>query len=408
MNENTRERIRELGDRGKAILNKAALEGRSANAAENLEVARLLKQIDDLKKNGDTYDLGVQIGAESSETAVDPNYTGRGGAPGDAFVKSEGYRKIKDSGSRGARWSSGPVEIPFRQKATLLEGELGAAGTGGALVPIDTRPGVAPQLLEPPAVADLFASAPTVSNKVRVIVESVAANAAEVVPEAGEKPESTLEFSETDEKVVKIATLIVVSDEMLADAPALSSYLNSRLSMFIRVKEEEELLHGAGGDNLLGLEPRIPEANRFVVSTADTPNAADHIYEAIAVAERSHLPADGIIVHPDDWADLRLLKDDTLNYIGGSPFSNTGSNPGDSLWGRRVLVTTSCIPGTAVVGSFRLGATIFRRGGLVVEASNSHAELFASDETAIRAEVRLALNVVRPSAFSIADLGGAS
>ena len=406
MNENTRERIRELGDRGKAILNKAALEGRSANAAENLEVARLLKQIDDLKRNGDIHEMGVQIGAESGETAVDPNYASSTGAPGNVFVRSPGYKAIRDPAGRASNWSSGRVEV--RGKATLLEGELGNAGTGGALVQTDVRPGVVPTLFQPPTVTDLFTSAPTTSNKVRVVIESTATSGAAVVPEGGEKPETTLEFDETDEPVKKIATLITVSDELLSDAPALAAYLNSRLSLFIRTKEEEELLHGAGGDNLLGLEPRIPADNKFVVSSADTPNSADHIYEAIATAERSHLPSDGIIIHPDDWADLRLLKDDNLNYIGGSPFANTGSNPGESLWGRRVVVTTSCIPGTAVVGAFGLGATIFRNGGLVVEASNSHAELFASDETAIRAEVRLALNVVRPSAFSIADLGGAS
>jgi HK97 family phage major capsid protein len=405
MNTHALQRAEELASQGKAILDRSELEGRGRTPDEDFEVARVIRQLKELRAGAAIDEMGRQIGVEGS-TLNDP--VGLGRAPGDVFTQSPGYKRIADPASRASNWSSGRVEVPYRAKATLLEGELGDPGTGGALVQSDVRPGVVPTLFQPPTAVDLFESAPTSSNKVRVIIESVATSGAAVVPEAGEKPPSELEFDEIDEKVVKIATLITVSDELLSDAPALASYLNSRLSLFIRVKEEEEILHGAGGDNLLGLEPRIPAENKFVTSDADTPNSADHIYEAISVAERSHLPSDGVIVHPDDWAALRLLKDEDKNYIGGSPFSNTGSNPTESLWRRRVVVTTSCIPGTAVVGSFGLGATIFRRGGLVVEASNSHAELFASDETAIRAEVRLALNVVRPSSFSIADLGYAS
>jgi HK97 family phage major capsid protein len=153
---------------------------------------------------------------------------------------------------------------------------------------------------------------------------------------------------------------------------------------------------------------RVPVENRFVVSNADTPNSADHIYEAIATAERAFLPADTVVIHPEDWADLRLMKDDNLNYIGGSPFSNTGSNPGESLWGRRVVVTTAITPGTALVGAFGTAAQVFRRGGLTVEATNSHDDWFKTDMVAIRAEIRVGLNVIRPASFSIADLGGAS
>jgi HK97 family phage major capsid protein len=67
----------------------------------------------------------------------------------------------------------------------------------------------------------------------------------------------------------------------------------------------------------------------------------------------------------------------------------------------RVHVTSAVGAGTAIVGAFRQAASIFRRGGVTVEASNSHDDWFVLNKTAIRAEARLALCVFRPSAFVV-------
>jgi HK97 family phage major capsid protein len=65
----------------------------------------------------------------------------------------------------------------------------------------------------------------------------------------------------------------------------------------------------------------------------------------------------------------------------------------------RVVVSSNITVGTALVGAFREGAAVFRKGALRVEASNSHGTWFQSNITALRAEERLALAVYRPSAF---------
>jgi HK97 family phage major capsid protein len=56
--------------------------------------------------------------------------------------------------------------------------------------------------------------------------------------------------------------------------------------------------------------------------------------------------------------------------------------------------------GTALVGSFGQAAHIWRRGGVSVEATNSHSDLFVKDITMLRAEERLGLGVYRPAAFT--------
>jgi HK97 family phage major capsid protein len=411
------------GEEAAAVIDLAAKEDRDRTDDENAEIAQHQKAIKVIRENYDELKSqlaveneillrGRQIGVkdEEAKTNGQPEQP-RAKSLGEQFTESEGYKRLKSNGFKGNSWSTGTMELDA--KATLLEGDNsfltgGTPGTGAPLVPLDQRSGLLPILFERLTVADLFASGTTASNAVNYVVESVATNAADVVAEGGTKPESTLEFENVQEAVKKIATFLTVSDEMLEDAPAIQSYINARLSLFVRIAEEEQLLHGQGGSNFLGLEPRIPAANKFVTSDADAPNAADHIYEAITVVRNSFLEPDGIIIHPDDWAALRLLKDTTENYIGGSPFSNTGSNPGESLWGKRVVVTQSCIPSQAVVGAFGTAAQVFRRGGLSVEATNSHSTNFATNLTAIRAEQREVLCVYRPEAFAIADLGGAS
>ena len=57
--------------------------------------------------------------------------------------------------------------------------------------------------------------------------------------------------------------------------------------------------------------------------------------------------------------------------------------------------------GTALVGSFTQGGQVFRRGGVTVEISNSHGDLFLSGQVAVRAEERLGLAVYRPAAFTV-------
>ena len=54
--------------------------------------------------------------------------------------------------------------------------------------------------------------------------------------------------------------------------------------------------------------------------------------------------------------------------------------------------------GTALVGS-SAAAQVWNRGGLSVEATNSHATNFVLNLTAIRAERRLGLTVLRPGAL---------
>lgn len=323
---------------------------------------------------------------------------------GEQFVESDGYQKLSAKGFTG-KFSTGEIALDT-YAATLLEGTPASPGAGGAAVPTDRRPGILPILFERLTVADLLASGTTNSNNIEYVEETVAdGSAVDTVAEGADKPEVELELELTDTPVRKIAAFLPVSDEMLEDAAQIRSYLDARLALFVKIEEEDQLLNKTGtGTNLNGLLNQVPGANQDVFATVSDANGADHIFAAITVARESFLEPDGIVVNSDDWADMRLLKDANGNYIAGSPFSNGIGEPAETLWNKRVVVTSKMPAGTALVGSFQLGAQVFRRGGLTVEASNSHADFFKKNLTAIRAEERLALAVYRPQAFATADV----
>jgi HK97 family phage major capsid protein len=188
---------------------------------------------------------------------------------------------------------------------------------------------------------------------------------------------------------------------MLEDIPALRSYLDGRLRLFIQHAEEDQLLNGSGAaPDLSGILDRDIQTGTQA-SLGDT--ALDAVHSAItAIRANSHMEPDGFVVHPSDWEIFRLAKDQNDQYYGGGPFTGAYGNggiAGNSLWGLPAVVTAAIAEGTVLVGAFRSAAQIFRKGGLTVEASNSHEDFFRRNLTAIRAEERLALAVYRPDAF---------
>ena len=131
---------------------------------------------------------------------------------------------------------------------------------------------------------------------------------------------------------------------------------------------------------------------------------ADALFRAITkVSTATGLTADGILISPADYQKLRLSKDSNGQYFGGGFFSGQYGQGGvqeqPPLWGLRTVVSPAVSVGTAVVGAFTQGATVYRKGGVRVESTNSHASDFTSNLVTIRAEERLALAVRKPAAF---------
>jgi len=283
--------------------------------------------------------------------------------------------------------------------AVLSEGSDAAdnitSGPGGSLPQPDVRPGIQAPGFQRLTVADLLASGSTSSNVVRYLRESATTNGAGSVHEGASKPASAFTFEAVSDQVVKIATFLPISEEMLEDVPQLRSYLDTRLRQLVGIEEEDELLNGTGaGDDINGLLNRVTQS-------IDKANYAN-LFDAIAAARMlvqtvGFAEPDGIIINPHDAFDLDVAKAvaGTGAYFSGGPYSQAADTP----WGLRMVRTTAIAPGSVLVGAFGTQAQVFRRGGLSVDASNSHSDYFRRNLVAIRAEERLALAVYRINAF---------
>jgi HK97 family phage major capsid protein len=226
-----------------AILAKAADQGRELTSTERQTVRSGIARADNLKSLHELDEFSRSIGV--------PTAVGSYNGPGDVFVNSPGYKRIQDSAARGQTWSTGAVDVSGAMfKGTLLESN--SDGPGGGPVPAYYVPGIAPKLLEYAGLADFFGSSETPGSQVRYVVEGTATSGAAGVAEAGVKPESTIDLGKVVEPVKKLATVLPVSGEMLEDAPAIQAYLNGRLTFFVGIEEERQLLRGAGATTSSG------------------------------------------------------------------------------------------------------------------------------------------------------------
>jgi len=386
------------------ILDRAETEGRELTDSEMRRYDSLITRA---KQRGaidrELRDLGGG-GNVMTDPRADVGFAGDG--PGDLFIRSAGWKSISDPAHRPQQWTTGPVDVGFQTKAgTVLES---GQGSGWIATP-QVIPGVVSKLFEQLGVADLFAQAQTSAPSVRYVIEGTAVSGAAGVAEGGTKPPSDLTYSTVDEPVKKVATVLTVSDELTEDAPSIQAYLNSQLSLFVTIEEERQLLRGSGTNELVGLFNRSG-INQYTKAAADD-NAVALLKVLNNTRGSAFLEPDAIIMHPANWLSTRLLRDGAGGtagqFYGGGPFSAAygGQSPMagafvDTLWNKPVVLSTIVGPGTALVGSFRQAAQIYRRGGRTVEASNSHANYFQQDLVMLRAESREALCVYRPPAFT--------
>ncbi len=404
-----------------ANMEKAEAEGRAQTDDEKAGVEKMLAEARDIRAQIDRKKGDAAIAAELDRLTAGMSVTtpgngsggsnGNGGAPtnalvaagphkslGQQWVESEGFEFFKRGGKRLGAWASPTIELAYLPQSGIYAATLTEAGGGAALMQPDRRPGIQELLFRRLVVADLIASGTTESTTISYVQETGFTNAADTVAEGGTKPESALTFAAVTDTVRKIAHWLPVTEEMLEDAGQIRSYIDARLRLGVELVEEDQLLQGSGvAPDILGIRNRTGISTAVVRDDAGGESNADAIYRQIAaIATGALIQPDGIVMNPTNWSTIELMKDDSGAYMAGGPFA---ARVGLTLWGLRVVATPAIAAGTATVGAWASSAQAFRRGGMRVEASNSHSDFFIKNLVAIRAEERLALAVYRPAAF---------
>lgn len=350
---------------------KAALEEQSKKGEETIARMQALEQL--------CATLQTNVGLRAPQKSL-----------GEQFTADEKVKAWLEGGA-GAKG-----RVSFRTKA-ITSLTSGDGNAGEIIVPyrdptIYRNPG---RLL---TIRDLLSEGRTVSNAIDFVQETGFTNNAAAVAEGAQKPESSLEFTLQSSPVRTLAHWVIASTQVLADVPALQSYIDTRLRYGLALAEEDQLLAGDGtGQNLLGI---IPQATAFDTSrkrVGDT--RIDIIRRAMTQVRISNYRADGIVLHPSDWEEIELTKSTTQEYIWANPRGLVAP----TLWGLPVIDTTAVDEGEFLVANFKLSTQIWDRQDAQVDISTEDRDNFIKNMVTIRAEERLALCVYRPEAVIYGD-----
>lgn len=411
--ETLRAQVNSVWTQMEAIYAPARAENRALTDEERTQYDALEPQLSTARA-----DLARAEAHERHRAAGSAAAPGTGGDPvgGDepARARNLGQHFINSASEQLAAVNTGSrfsVAAPaFTNAATdtgVTGGETGSLGA--VLTQVDQT--IVEGFRRPLVIADLLAAGTLQGQAITYFVEGAMQGDFSTVGENGKKPQMNfINPTPVTDALKKIAGYIKESDEMITDLPFLVSAINTRLLYRLGLFEENQVLDGDGtGTNLRGLLRRSGVQTLGATTDAKAGNP-DLLFQArTSVSTATGFEADGIVINPTDYQALRLAKDANQQYYGGGFFSGqygVGGVPVDPpLWGLRTVVTPAIPAGTVAVGAFQPAATLYRKGGVRVEATNSNEDDFVNNRVTIRAEERVALAVRVPSAICKVTLG---
>lgn len=341
-----------------------------------------------------------------SEVTPLPEGSQKGLTLGDLFVGSDAYKgfKTRYAGSDGVIPHSvkGIQSSPFQADVKdLVTG--GSATSAGAAVRNDMYAPITDLIGQRElTVADIVTNGSTTSDTVEYVRVTGKTNNASPVVEAsaasgtwGQKPESALTLEVVSTTVKTIAHWMPMTKRAASDAPQVRTLVDNFLRYGLDEELEDQMLTGSGtGENFTGI---LNTSGILTVGSAGTD--LDAIVDAIrAVRVTGRRRPTAVVMHPNDWfsTSFLLAKDTAGNYLVGDPRASVDQL--NQLWGLRVVVTEAMTENTALVGDFRQ-SVLWRREGISLAVSDSHADYFTRNLLAILAELRAAFGVLDPQGF---------
>ena len=206
-------------------------------------------------------------------------------------------------------------------------------------------------------------------------------------------PQSTMTIAGAQAPVRTIGHYEVAHRNVLADEPQLRGVIDNELLYGLRLTEDDQILNGNGsGTNLTG----IINTSGISTQALGSDTRIDAVRKGITKIMLAYYEPTGIVIHPNDWEAIETQKDGDNNYMLAV---NAAVGADARLWRLPVVETSAVTEGTAVIGSFGIGATLYDRMEGSIRISENHSDFFVRNAIAILAEERIALAVKRPESF---------
>jgi hypothetical protein len=289
---------------------------------------------------------------------------------GDLFTRSAAFTEYPGAGT------SRPIDVPFdlENRAAIGIGTYPAAG-------------LPPYVWTPPAytysspLLDVVGKVSTSANAVSYVKWTPNPQvAASVVAEGALKPEAAMTATASSVALVTWAHWKEITRQALEDIPQIRSIVEGRLRQGL-VKAIEDSIAA----NLIA-------ATLPAVAAPAGSNLLTAIRMGIGTVQAAgYSNPNAVLLNPADYATLDVF---VMVNANGTPQSQ------GSYWGLRPIASTSVPAGTAWVGDFSAGVTLFTRGTAQVYLSDSHADNFIRNVLLLLAETRGLAVVGEPAAIA--------
>lgn len=363
---------------------------------ENLTKARgLREQIETMEGQKEMADWAQE--APAPEVMIESKSVAS--SVGQAFIDSAEFKSL--DGGRGGY----TMHIPFNVKGDLggyYQKDMYTTLPSGTPSQFGTpqRDAIVDRAHRTSRIRDLFNVQQTSTNLIEYFRVTGFTNNSATVSERSGTPEaftsmaqSSLTVAGTQAPVRTIGHYEVAHRNTLDDEAALRGIIDNELLYGLRLTEDDQILNGDGtGTNLTG----ITQTSGINTQALGTDTRTDAVRKGITKVLLAYYEPTGIIVHPNDWETIELQKDANNNYMMAASIA-VGAEA--RMWRMPVVESSAITEGTALVGAFGLGATLYDRMEGSVRVSEQHSDYFVRNAVAILAEERIALAVKRPESF---------
>lgn len=213
--------------------------------------------------------------------------------------------------------------------------------------------------------------------------------------QATDKPETSLPTELLSATIATIAVTLPMSEQVLADSPALGMFVQSRLTYAALKKLESEIIAGAGGTGeISGL---LTKGTAFTQSS--NASEADAIGEAVAHLQGLGWMAGAVLLHPSTFQNIRAEKSATSGEYLAAGWATPAA---PSMWNVPVVLCPNMAQSKAIILD-PAQCVLLDRQSASFEFGRVNNQ-FVQNMVTARAELRAGLMVSSPSAVQIVTL----
>lgn len=277
-------------------------------------------------------------------------------------------------------------------------GDMSISGnTTGDVAEIQRIAGIKADALRADHIRSLIPQGTTDAQTISYVKEANAENGAAVVAEGSTLAQSDIDLVESTVKLEKIGTYMRITEELINDVPALTSFLSARVPERILAAEDNQILNGSGtSPNLDGLftDGTAFAAGDFALAV-ESANEYDVLIAGLNQLHLANYKANIILLNPTDLHKIVLLKSTANEYLKNQIYQ--GLQP--SIAGVPVVTNTAVTSGKFLMMDSNRATQFWIRQNLAVEFSREDSTNFRDGFVTVRATERVATTNYEPAAI---------